>query len=236
MKGRVLGNLAMLLGVGLIVFQFAAYGIVPSEPAAPVETADVGIQEKLRDDVEVRVAERVVKLPEDGGAWYLQIYTNDDWQARGQDRQLVAAFESLPELQSLRVQTHYHHLTPRSKLYSRYSGALQALPAVTLQSADGTIIYKACGANIPQDSWRIIDDIREALQERFPNLCPGPNCPQPTPSPVVTPLPSPNVGIPDVLAKKPTESGGDDSLPVAGGAGVLSLLAGVAYAWRKQHG
>ena len=178
------------------------------------------------------VGERIVRLPEDGNAFHVSVFTHDDWQARAQDRQLLAKFDSVPELQSLKTQTFFHHYQPSNRLFNRYRSSLTELPCVVVQQGDGTVVYKASGAKIPDDSWRLVDDIREALHERFPNVCPGPNCPdaQPYNDPTLRPV-APKAPVPDV---GPKQSAKDDVVGVAVVAGLLCLIGGVALAWRRS--
>jgi hypothetical protein len=189
-----------------------------------------------RSSVDQTVEDYVRVLPEDGGEFHTSVFTHSDWQRRQSDIELLAAFKGRnPKLTKLASETQFHHYTPASRVYSRYQNHVTALPAVWVQDAEGRMIYKASGPNVPQDSFRLFDDIREAFQERFPNRCPGPNCPTPPQPPLATPvIEQPLNPIPDSV--KPDAESSDDGYAVAGVVGVLLLVAGVGLAWRRQHG
>ncbi|MHB1033261.1 MAG: hypothetical protein ACYC35_05060 [Pirellulales bacterium] len=191
---------------------------------------------------ETPVAEQVIELPEDGEAYHTSIFTHADWQARPDERRLVAWFAGNARLASFKAQTHAHHVTPDDPIFPRFRDTIAELPAVVVQQASGRVLYKTSGPRIPESAERLANDIALVFPNRpvllpwnRPRPCPGPNCPQPKPEPQPAP-PDVDVNvapIPDVAPAEPNPNGAL-SLALAGGA--AALAGGVAYAWRKRYG
>lgn len=166
---------------------------------------------------------RIVELPEDGQAYYTSLFTSQDWRSVPAERQLVAWFESDPRLASLMAQTHSKHYTRADKLYSRYQRAIgDTLPAILIQNAQGKVLYKASGPNIPSGPSQLADQITQCFPRPKPD-----DTPVPTPTPPLTLPPVPDVGV-------SVTSGGDDSLWIAAIVGAVFLGLGVAWAWRRE--
>lgn len=127
--------------------------------------------------------ERVVYLPEDGGRWYLTLFTHDDWQYRARDRYVYAMFHS-GTLDSLRAQTKTFHYTPKHRLYKArlaHAAPHGRLPAVMLQDDSGRIVYKVSGPDCYEKRpgemlAAIVEKIKQWRPFR-PRPGPGPNEP-----------------------------------------------------------
>ncbi len=188
------------------------------------------------------LAEQVVELPEDAGECHLSLFVGPDWRARPADRRLVAWFDTEPRLVSLRSQCHFHLSIQGDALYGRFAAAITTTPAVVLQRADGKVLYKASGANMPPTSAEMAAEVGRLFPNRphlfpiLPRPCPGPNCPKPEPPKpnvdvnVVTPPPP----VPDVRPDVAEESK-QVFIPLLIIGGIVSLVAGVAIAWRNEY-
>ena len=191
-----------------------------------------------RAEIERVYAERVFTLPEDGAAWHTTVITNA--QPTAEEQQILSWFDTEQPLVALKSQTHWHHVTPESKLYGRMAPVVQnGLPVVLVQDASGKVVYKQSGAAAPKAPWPLIKGIRECIGTHCPHLRPKPKpcpTPEPKPEPVVTPEPSPNdkPAIPDIGPDDKEPEAADASLLLAGLAGGLCLLVGVGLQWRKE--
>lgn len=221
-----------------------AYTVIELDKAKAASATTLEYAKAMQKEFEPYCRERITQLPEDGHAWYVTVYVDANYQGNPKQRELVTWFYAVPELKSLATQTHFAVITPKSSTYARYRASIgDNRPCVTVQLPDGKVIYKATGPKIPDNSWRLVDDIREAIAERFPNLrpCPGPGpCPTPTPTPTPSPVPTPGPpsvvpAVPDLGPPSSTTPAGDDSLVVAGVAGVLAFAIGIAAAWRRSN-
>lgn len=196
------------------------------------------------------VRERVLQLPEDGECYYTTVVVRANWQARPEDRELVAWFDAQPELASLKGQTTFHVLTPEAATYQYFvdsAGGEAALPAVFVQGEGGRVLYKVSGREIPESPAVMAGELVELFDKRpwlrirpwkRPKPCPGPEpCPDPEPGPAPKPAPDRNINvdvkIPDLRPKQPEPEKPSDAdfwvilgVAVAAGAGV-ALVAGV---------
>jgi hypothetical protein len=142
-----------------------------------------------------QVSERIVDLPETGGAWHLSIFVHQDWRERAEERRLVAWFSVEPRLVSLKAQTHDHLYTNADPMYRlRFAKVVPLLPAVMLQDGAGKVWYKAAVGSkevpLPDDPTALGDK----FQSLFSGFSGGP-CPRPKPEP--GPKPSPDE-VPDL--------------------------------------
>lgn len=180
--------------------------------------------------------DRVINLPEDGAAWHTSVFTHEPPTAA--EQRLLSWFASDPQLARLKQQTHFHHYTPQSSVYSRYENLTAAgLPSIVLQDAGGRVVYKASGAAAPDAPWPLVRGVIECIRAHCPHCPrpkPQPSPPQPEPTPDVTPGP-PDV-IPDVVG--PNEhtppDGRDDTVPVTVAVFLLALGAGFVAAARRD--
>lgn len=143
-----------------------------------------------------QVNERIVDLPETGGAWHLSIFVHRDWRERADERRLVAWFSVEPRLASLKAQTHDHLYTDADPMYRlRFCKVVPLLPAVMLQDGTGKVWYKAAvgsrDAPLPNDP--------VLLGDKFQSLFAGGPCPRPKPKPEPEPEPKPGPDeVPDL--------------------------------------
>jgi hypothetical protein len=181
--------------------------------------------------------DRVIDLPEDGGAWHTTVFTSE--QPTPPEQRLLAWFDSDPQLNRLKRQTHFHHYTPKSSVYERY-GNLTAggLPAVVLQDQTGKVVYKVSGANVPSAEWPLVKGVIECIRAHCPH-CPRPN-PTPAPAPTPSPSPVPDIGpphiIPDVVGPNDNTppDAKDDTLLVACGVFLIALIGSFIATARKD--
>lgn len=162
-----------------------------------------------------RMEGRIIDLPEDGDLWHTSLFVRGDYRRIDPDRRLMAAFESQPQLVSLRAQTQFHDYPAEGADYrDRFAKHVppEQLPAVLLQKSDGTVVFKASGAHVADDPNRLARHIRQAIQEDCRNgrcrprpvvpVQPAPFQPQPLPYPV-SPIPdlgpADNTVSPDVV-------------------------------------
>jgi len=136
--------------------------------------------------------QRIISLPDDGGAWHVSLIVNSDWRARGEQRELMSWFYSDPALASLRTQAHWHIYTTKSPIYTeRLKASLgTAVPALLITNEQGKTVYRgslrgqpadagpstAGYATIPGSPEELVGTLR-GLFQRFKER----NCPCPTP-------------------------------------------------------
>lgn len=103
-----------------------------------------------------------VTPPEDGGKYHVSLFLSDSPTAA--DQQLVSWFSSSghPRLHEIAAKSHYHRFTPSHDIYktrlAKYI-ASHEFPAVWIQRADGAVIYKASGANLPSSPAAMAEEI-----------------------------------------------------------------------------
>jgi hypothetical protein len=135
-------------------------------------------------------SQQVLDLPEDGGLWHTTLILPDDSTNNPRSARLLAHFASTPRLQTLASQTSLHRYTPSDPLFSaRYAPYFGGVfPALLIQKADGTVVYKVSGDAIPPSGEQLADEIAQAIDQ----CCPLRPRPQPSPKPSV-PQVTPNV-------------------------------------------
>jgi hypothetical protein len=117
----------VLLGLALIFASPTNVSSVPTKPAMP---------ERGRLD----------QLPDLTRAWHTSIFVHSDYQNRPEEKALVEAFDTVPELADLKGKTTFHVYTADSPHYrERLRKYYPVLPAVVVQRADGSIYFKASG-------------------------------------------------------------------------------------------
>ena len=149
---------------------------------------------------------RVINLPEDGNAFHLSLFLNNDYMQK-KDRQIVAWFETNNTLRSVKAQSHFHIYTPDDEVYrARFASDIPSLPCIMFQDSTGKVYYKATN---PQSQEQVVSAFATLFDKKpwrrvrpwlrpkpgpGPGPGPGPN-PSPGPEPIDTP---PNIGpIPD---------------------------------------
>jgi len=150
----------------------------------------------------VLVEERVVRLPNDHGKWYVSV-VGDGRDAAYQ--RLLAWFDTNANLKTLRAQVHFCPIAAGTAIYQeRYKENVKGLPTVRVQKPGGEVIYEAAGKNLPMSAdglyGAIADGVysaqgirpvlpwRRDMERRCP--APGPS-PQPEPQPQPDPEPQP---------------------------------------------
>ena len=162
--------------------------------------------------------ERVIKLPQDQGAWYVSV-VGDPQEARF--KEIQSWFDTNESLAKLRNSTHYNVVTGDSAIFNeRYETNTPALPMVRIQNAEGVVYSQLCEDEIPVTadalSAKIADEmsagpktgcilrsIRQWRKEHYlPTIQPNPR-PQPV-LPIVIPdiKPSPINPLPLILEPK----------------------------------
>lgn len=139
----------------------------------------------------VKYAEaRVINLPQDENKLYLSVIgsPSDATFATIQNW-----FETVPELKSVKAQTHFNAIETTSEMYhSRYASTIKGTPCVRLQTADGTVVYECAGRNIPMSAQALSNSINTECLRRWRRNC----CPKPQPEPLPEPEPEPDLNVP----------------------------------------
>lgn len=100
--------------------------------------------------------------PEDGGKYHVSLFLSDSpspWE-----QQLAAWFApgGHPRLSEIAAKSHFHKFTPSHKGYQTRLAkfiAAHEFPAVWIQRADGAVIYKAAGDNLPSSAAAMAEEI-----------------------------------------------------------------------------
>jgi hypothetical protein len=175
------------------------------------------------------LGDRVIDLPEDAHAWHTSVFTAE--RPSLHERRILGWFDSEPQLRRLKEQTHFHHYTPASAVFSRYANLTAGgLPVVALQDASGNVVYKASGEQVPATSSALVRGVIDCVRAHCPH------CPRPKPKPEPDPddVPDSKPVIPDIVGPNDdTPVGRDDTLAVTAAVFVLSLAGGFAAAARR---
>lgn len=175
-------------------------------------------------------AERVVDLPQDQDRWYCSIIGSP---GDPQVQQLNRWFNENPELNRIKRGTHFSTIDSTSLMYeSRYAATSGKLPCLRLQDSKGVVVYQVSGRNVPLTPEGLCNSIRSTCHRRQA---------QPQPS-------GPNMNIHyhfDVPHEQEPAKPDDDvfapeepdnlAVWILIGAGVLAVVGGVAYEWRKSN-
>lgn len=156
--------------------------------------------------------ERVLDLPQDGQAYFVSIFVNKDWRRRRADRHLIACWQSIPELSSIRAQTHFSIFVDGDKSYDERMKLLitkPRLPEILIQTAAGEVVYRESGETLPQSTaeWantcgKIFGGRAVLPWNRDKGVCPKPGpAPEPAPGPVINTA----VTIPDRVTPPPAK-------------------------------
>jgi hypothetical protein len=180
--------------------------------------------------------ERVVRLPQDQGKWYISV-VGDASDARYQE--VLGWFSNVESLKTLKDRVHFCQVTTDSPTYKeRYSPNVRGLPTVRVQNDKGVVIYEVAGKRIPMTGEGLyaaiaiaVNGSEELLPWRRNHVHPQPE-PKPDPKPILPildpePQPIDDGGAPEIDLLS------DLSLwlvPIC----VLGLLIGVAIGqWEK---
>jgi len=150
----------------------------------------------------VLAEERIVKLPNDQGKWYVSVVGD----ARDVIYQrLLAWFDTSASLKTLKAQVHFCPIAAGTAIYQeRYKENVKGLPTVRVQKPGGEVIYEAAGKNLPMSAEGLYGAIADGVytaqgirpilpwRREMERRCPGPGpCPQPEPQPQPDPEPQP---------------------------------------------
>lgn len=167
---------ATVVVIGFLLFSVDSV----HEQIATVDQSQTVTATKLAA-IEAKAEDRIINLPEDGGAYYTSVFVHANWRVRPADRTLLAWFGSNRRLLSLRSQTHYNVYTERTPLFkTRYSRTIKALPAVRVQAADGRVTYQSSVDNLPKSADGLADEIagcifKKRKDRRHPTPVPVPD-------------------------------------------------------------
>jgi hypothetical protein len=117
------------------------------------------------------LGQAVPDRPADGDKYFLSVWTSPNWKENSSEATLVKWFDADARLRDLKRKTHWHHYPADALMIQRYSAFISAadLPCVTLQRADGGVVYKASRENIPKTAEALCEAMKQAH-----NLDPGP--------------------------------------------------------------
>jgi hypothetical protein len=199
--------------------------------AAVKAKSDYAAQQAAYAASVAELGDRVIDLPEDAQAWHTSVFTGET--PSPQEKQILAWFESDAQLRRLKEQTHFHHYTPASSVYSRYANLTAGgLPVVALQDPSGVVVFKSSSDQVPPAPWPLVRGIIDCIRAHCPH-CPRPK-PKPEPTPVPDDVPDDKPLIPDIVGpNEDTPVGRDDTLAVTAAVFVLSLAGGFLAAARK---
>jgi len=229
---RLLAILACVLAVGLLAV-FLGHSADRDRAELRKEVADLQGQVKQTALPE----ERIVKLPDDGGAWYVSLFVSPNWKSRPVERETVSWFYSHPVLNGLRCQVHWHLYTTDSDVYrERFKSHIgDAVPALLITDQRGKTVY--CGSRagfpaglvrasyrrevMPDDPAVLVGRLRD-LFRRFRDRC----GPQPAPTPPTPPEPpTPDEGENEIVPPPgPPDIGQDEAEEAAFPTGLLVLV------------
>lgn len=207
-----------------------------SQSPTPADTAAI-----VQPQATPQPRERIVDLPNDGQQYFVTLFVHKDWRARHADRHLVACWQSIPELQSIRAQVHFNTFAEGDRAYEDRMKLLLArptLPSILVQASDGKVIYRESGETLPQSSgeWTAtagkIFGGRAILpwnaeKRTCPNTTPAP---PPQPAPVIT-----TVTIPDRVGPPPAKEEPFPWLLLAAVCGISAVVAFIVQ-FKKEAG
>jgi hypothetical protein len=168
---------------------------------------------------------QIIKLPEDGNAYFTSIFVPANWQNDSKSRELVAWFESHDQLRSLKAQTHFKVFAANDPMSQRYRNVVTELPCVMIQKPDGTRVYHRQGAAVPTSPNGLAADIQGQLYSNCPWR--KPDEPPPDDEPVV------DKSGPPTLANGP--AGFEPNVVLAVLALVAGLGLGVGTSYYEQY-
>lgn len=183
----------------LLVAVFAISAYAADMPLFGVENAPAG-----------QLVEKEIGRPQDATRPYLTVFGE-------------VSFD-VAKLRAAHPEAHFRHIHSNDPVLKEYMPYIGQLPAITYTRADGGVIHKMSGKNVPtRDSQlpQLISDCR-------------PFRPQPNPAPVQPPVnPEPPVFTPSVVPDTvPDEQ--DASLGIYALLMALGAAGGAGYGWYKE--
>lgn len=117
------------------------------------------------------LGQAVPDRPADADKYFLSVWTSPNWKESPSEATLIKWFDADARLRDLKRKTHWHHYPADALMIQRYSAFISAadLPCVTLQRADGGVVFKASRENIPNTAEALYEAMKQAH-----NLDPGP--------------------------------------------------------------
>jgi len=190
----------------------------------------------------VLAEERVVRLPQDSGKWYVSVVGN---VCDARYKEIVGWFDANPSLKKLKNQVHFCPVASNTGIYrERYARNVKGLPTVRMQKPDGKVVYEASGRNIPMTAAGLNGALANSVfaatgcrpilpwRRDMERRCPGP-CPTPQPEPQPDPEPQPlDDGGPPIVDPVPET----EDLPLWGLALLVNggFLVGIALGYGRQ--
>jgi len=221
---------------------------MPIVEHAPLELTPVQFSRDRKVDGSTRYNEdRFTDLPTGDEKLYTTVTVSDGWQGDPRQTALVQWFTADPRLARLKVQTHFNQYTPSNphwnkRLRPSYG---DAVPMVTVQSADGNLLLHLTSQSIPSNSGALADMVDDALAQRYApprfnsavplivNDCPDGQCP-----PVVQPNTEPLVGpvMPEVKPNSPAKQIASGLFIVILGVAAVVAIVVMIQKGRKPEG
>lgn len=107
--------------------------------------------------------ERVIKLPQDGGKWYISVIGNPNDR---QYKSILRRFNLNVHLKALKIQVHFWIVPSNGKAFKeRYSHNTKTLPTIRVQQHDGKIVWEASRSDIPLTAEGLYAAIRDSSRE-----------------------------------------------------------------------
>lgn len=181
-------------------------------------------------------ADQIITLPEDGSRYYTSVFLNGESAIPGW-------FQTDSRLATLKRQTHFNVMqTSDPQFVERYGKAVTEFPCIALTKADGTVVFKASGKNVPNRPADLVAMIRAVTTVKAQvaaevsgcngdcnGQCGKDSCRcRPRPSPV-TPAPVTPV-VPDVIPDLLGQEAKPEEKEVPFWLGVLLAVGGVGAA------
>ncbi len=178
-------------------------------------------------DFPVFAEKQVVRLPEDGHAYYTTIFNPTD--------RVVDWFESEGRLQSLRKRTHFstwERSDPMFSRYKRYHGNTSKT-IVLVQDPYGRVVYTSAGGPFPRTASQLADAIQQDIEANCNILKRWRERRNPAPEPA----PEPDVEPDFVDDEEEAESdpGSDFPFLLAGLGLVIGLAFGAGTSYYEQY-
>jgi hypothetical protein len=182
----------------------------------------------LLPSVSLAAGEQVLNLPEDSHRWFISVVGQ---AGESQYDAILAAFDATDSMRTLKAQVHFIPVTADSAVYQeRYAtgdSAINALPAIRVQTDSGVIVYQAAG-NVPTDPALLYDAIAGAVERhKLLPLFPLRRHHAPPPAPVIKPIVVVAPPVPPINCDGPPDVG-DHLWFGLGGVLILALAVGIA--------
>lgn len=169
------------------------------------------------------IGERLIRLPEDGGAWHFSVWYDDKVNSPA-SRHLAGMIAGTPRLAGLAAQTHFReHLATNPDWVFTQRYAQLPRPGVLLQDATGKHIFQACGNELPTSGEALADAIADSLENV--SQC-GPDGCFPQPRPQVDPpqASGPKAKKPLLRRRDAAEPSDNEKVAIALAVGAIIVL------------